>query len=118
MASMTSGPPIYSGFNKLERVTVLREALVAAQAISDDGRRAFALAVLAPHLPDTLLPKLAMEFATEGGKGPTPHEALLHAAVCGDSTRFNRQGRRRGPLQAADPLVAGHGRWHGPWVTA
>ena len=138
---MTSGAPIYSDSNKLERVTVLRDALAAAQAISDDGRRAFALAVLAPHLPETLLPKLAMEFAPEGGKGPTPHEVLLHAAVVGDSTRFNRQDGVEetwrimqplldaspvhsyapgswGPLQAADPLVAGHGRWHGPWVTA
>jgi len=60
---------IHSDSNGLERETVLRDALAAAQAISD-GRRAFALAALAPHLPETLLPNLGMEFAQEGGNGP------------------------------------------------
>ena len=32
-----------------------------------------------------------MEFAEEGGEGPTPYEVLLHAAMVGDSTRFTRQ---------------------------
>ena len=83
---------------------------------------------------------LDMEFAEEGGEGPTPYEVLLHAAMVGDSTRFTRQDgveetwRIMQPLldspppvqtyapgswgpEAADALVAGHGRWHGPWVT-
>jgi glucose-6-phosphate 1-dehydrogenase len=83
---------------------------------------------------------LDMEFATEGGEGPTPYEVLLHAAMIGDSTRFTRQDgveetwRIMQPLldapppvhpyaqgswgpAAADELVAGHGRWHDPWVT-
>ena len=34
---------------------------------------------------------LDMEFAEEGGEGPTPYEVLLHAAMVGDSTRFKRQ---------------------------
>jgi glucose-6-phosphate 1-dehydrogenase len=85
--------------------------------------------------------ELDMEFAEEGGEGPTPYEVLLHAAMVGDSTRFTRQDgveeqwRIMQPLldapppvhpyaqgswgpEAADKLVAGHGRWHGPWVSA
>ena len=83
--------------------------------------------------------ELDMEFAEEGGEGPTPYEVLLHAAMVGDSTRFTRQDgveetwRIMQPLldspppvhsyvpgswgpEAADDLVAGHGRWHGPWM--
>jgi glucose-6-phosphate 1-dehydrogenase len=84
---------------------------------------------------------LDMEFAEEGGEGPTPYEVLLHAAMVGDSTRFTRQDgveetwRVMQPLLDAPPpvhpyaqgswgpdegdaLVAGFGRWHGPWVAA
>jgi glucose-6-phosphate 1-dehydrogenase len=84
--------------------------------------------------------KLDMEFEEEGGEGPTPYEVLLHAAMVGDSTRFTRQDgveetwRIMQPLldspppvhpytpgswgpEAADKLVAGHGRWREPWVT-
>ena len=90
--------------------------------------------------PGTAAIELDMEFAEEGGEGPTPYEVLLHAAMVGDSTRFTRQDgveeqwRIMQPLldspppvhtyapgswgpEAADDLVAGHGRWHGPWVT-
>jgi glucose-6-phosphate 1-dehydrogenase len=82
---------------------------------------------------------LDMEFADEGGEGPTPYEVLLHAALVGESTRFTRQDsveetwRIMQPLldapppvqpyapgswgpAAADALVAGHGRWHVPWT--
>jgi glucose-6-phosphate 1-dehydrogenase len=81
---------------------------------------------------------LDMEFGEEGGEGPTPYEVLLHAALVGDSKRFTRQDgveeawRVMQPLldapppvhpyekgswgpAAGDHLVAGHGRWHGPW---
>jgi glucose-6-phosphate 1-dehydrogenase len=84
---------------------------------------------------------LDMEFAEQGGEGPTPYEVLLYAAMVGDSKRFTRQDaveetwRIMQPLldspppvhpyekgswgpAAADELVAGHGRWHGPWVQA
>jgi glucose-6-phosphate 1-dehydrogenase len=83
---------------------------------------------------------LDMEFEEEGGEGPTPYEVLLHAAMVGDSTRFTRQDgveetwRIMQPLldnppavhsyvpgswgpDAADELVAGHGRWHDPWIS-
>jgi glucose-6-phosphate 1-dehydrogenase len=82
---------------------------------------------------------LDMEFAAEGGEGPTPYEVLLHAAMVGDSTRFTRQDnieqtwRIMAPLidrppkvhpykpgswgpKAADKLVADYGGWHGPWL--
>ncbi len=80
-----------------------------------------------------------MTFAAEGGEGPTPYEVLLHAAMVGQTVRFTRQDgveeawRIMQPLldapppvlpyargswgpAAGDALVAGHGRWHGPWV--
>ena len=82
---------------------------------------------------------LDLEFAQEGGEGATPYEVLLHAAMVGESSRFKRQDaveecwRIMQPLldspppvhayapgswgpEAANQLVAGHGRWHGPWV--
>jgi glucose-6-phosphate 1-dehydrogenase len=84
---------------------------------------------------------LDMEFAEEGGEGPTPYEVLLQAAMVGKSTRFTRQDgvaetwRVMQPLldappkvhpykpgtwgpKAADKLVAGHGGWLEPWVAA
>jgi glucose-6-phosphate 1-dehydrogenase len=82
-----------------------------------------------------------MEFSQEGGEGATPYEVLLHAALVGGSTRFTRQDaveetwRVFQPLldapppvhpyapgswgpEAATGLLAGHGRWHGPWITS
>jgi glucose-6-phosphate 1-dehydrogenase len=83
---------------------------------------------------------LDLEFAAQGGEGATPYEVLLEAAMAGDSARFKRQDeveenwRIMQPLldapppvhayapgtwgpEAANKLLAGHGRWHGPWVT-
>ncbi len=83
--------------------------------------------------------ELDMEFSAEGGEGPTPYEVLLHAALVGDTTRFTRQDgveetwRIMQPLldapppvhpyepgswgpKEADELVAGHGKWYGPWI--
>ena len=141
MASMTSAAPTHWDPSKLGRETVLRDALAGAQAF-DDGRRALALAALAPHQPETLVPKLDREFVQEGGKEATPDEVLLHAALVGDSSLFTRQDGVEaswrtmqtlldapppvhsfapgswGPLKAADQLVAGHGRRVGPRVTA
>ncbi len=82
---------------------------------------------------------LDMEFAEEGGEGPTPYEVLLQAAMEGNSALFTRQDsveetwRVMRPLienpppvhaytagtwgpKAADELLAGEGRWHGPWI--
>ncbi|MFL5891117.1 MAG: glucose-6-phosphate dehydrogenase [Solirubrobacterales bacterium] len=83
--------------------------------------------------------ELDMEFAEEGGEGPTPYEVLLHAAMVGDSARFTRQDsveeawRILQPLldnpppvqtyakgtwgpEQADEIVRGHGCWHEPWL--
>ncbi len=84
---------------------------------------------------------LDMEFAQEGGEGPTPYEVLLYAAMQGNSTPFTRQDsveetwRIMGPLVQHPPpvhpyapgswgpkegagLLAGIDRWHGPWVAS
>jgi glucose-6-phosphate 1-dehydrogenase len=84
---------------------------------------------------------LDMEFAEEGGEGPTPYEVLLHAALVGDATRFTRQDSVEetwrvvqplldspppvheyepgawGPAEA-DRLLASHGGWHQPWIAS
>src|SRR5262245_33558733 len=100
--------------------------------------------VLDAHRADrvgTAAVELDMEFATEGGEGPTPYEVLLHAALIGDSTRFKRQDEvdecwrimqplldapppvhtyepgSWGPKQA-DAIVAGSGKWHEPWIAS
>jgi len=82
-----------------------------------------------------------MEFAQEGGEGPTPYEVLLHAALIGDSKRFTRQDgveqcwRVMQPLlddptpvhpyakgswgpDAAGQVMARSGRWHEPWMAS
>ena len=96
------------------------------------------------HRADAATPQeiqLDMEFAAEGGEGPAPYEVLLLAAINGDSARFTRQDgveeawRVMQPLldapppvhpyapgtwgpAEADALVAGHGRWHTPWMAS
>jgi glucose-6-phosphate 1-dehydrogenase len=100
--------------------------------------------VVDAHRADRAAPapiELDMEFADEGGEGPTPYEVLLHAALEGDSSHFTRQDsveetwRIMQPLldgpppiesyapgtwgpHAADLLVAGDGAWHEPWLGA
>jgi glucose-6-phosphate 1-dehydrogenase len=83
-----------------------------------------------------------VEFAEMGGEGATPYEVLLHAALLGDSTLFTRQDGVEqawrimqplldappsvhayepgtwGPVAEANKLVAGHGRWHEPWIAS
>jgi glucose-6-phosphate 1-dehydrogenase len=82
-----------------------------------------------------------MEFAQEGGEGPTPYEVLLHAALIGDAKRFSRQDiveqswRVMQPLLDSPPSVhpyaqgswgppegdqvlTGFGTWHQPWVAS
>ena len=91
----------------------------------------------APHAEGVTLD---LEFAEQGGEGATPYEVLLQAAMAGQSSRFTRQDgveetwRIMQPLvdspppvhayakgswgpEEANKLLAGHGRWYGPWVT-
>jgi glucose-6-phosphate 1-dehydrogenase len=98
--------------------------------------------ILDAHRADVSGPEavtLDVEFAEQGGEAPTPYEVLLLDAMRGDSTRFTRQDgveetwRIFQPLleqpppmhpyapgswgpAAANQLVSGFGRWHGPWV--
>src|SRR4051794_34387318 len=81
-----------------------------------------------------------MDFADEGGEGPTPYEVLLHEALRGDRTHFTRQDsveetwRIVGPLieqppvvlpyapgswgpQEAHALLGDYGPWRGPWTS-
>ena len=48
---------------------------------------------------------LDMEFAEEGGEGPTPYEVLLHAAMVGNSARFKRQDNVEETRRICDPLI-------------
>jgi glucose-6-phosphate 1-dehydrogenase len=82
---------------------------------------------------------LDMEFAAEGGEGPTPYEVLLRAAMLGQASRFTRQDgveetwRIMQPLldappdvqsyqpsswgpSAAQALTAECGGWEEPWT--
>ena len=82
-----------------------------------------------------------VDFAEQGGEGATPYEVLLRAALVGNSVRFTRQDgveeqwRIMQPLldspptvhpyapgswgpEAADELLAGYGKWRGPWIEA
>jgi glucose-6-phosphate 1-dehydrogenase len=85
--------------------------------------------------------EMDVEFAEEGGEGPTPYEVLLKAALDGDSTHFTRQDNVEecwriiqplldspGPVESYEPgswgpakgdeLVRRFGGWHGPWLTS
>ena len=62
---------------------------------------------------------LDMEFADEGGEGPTPYEVLLHAAMVGDSTPFTRQDTLEEAWRIMHPAArrpgAGHPYAPGSW---
>ncbi len=83
--------------------------------------------------------ELEMEFAREGGEGPTPYEVLLHAALEDDSSHFTRQDNIEECWRIVQPLLdspppihpyapgswgpaeakrvaAGFGGWRGPWL--
>ena len=57
-----------------------------------------------------------MQFADEGGEGPTPYETLFEAALAGDHSRFIRQDiveeswRIVQPLLDSPPRVASYRR--------
>lgn len=80
-----------------------------------------------------------VEFARQGGEGPTPYEVLLHAALEGDSSHFTRQDnveecwRIVAPLLDSPPqihtyapgswgpkeakrIASGFGGWRNPWL--
>jgi len=82
-----------------------------------------------------------MQFADQGGQGPTPYEVLFHAALTGDGTFFTHQDTieetwrivqpllddpprvrpyRRGSWgpAAAGKLPEPHGGWRSPWTSS
>jgi glucose-6-phosphate 1-dehydrogenase len=82
---------------------------------------------------------LDMDFASEGGEGPSPYEVLLQAALDGDSSLFTRQDgveecwRIMQPLlddppkalvypqgswgpKEAQRVTAGYTGWQSPWM--
>ena len=84
---------------------------------------------------------LEMEFAAQGGEGPTPYEVLFHAALTGNGAFFTHQDTieetwriiqplldhpprihpyRRGSWgpTAAGKLTAPHGGWRSPWPSS
>jgi glucose-6-phosphate 1-dehydrogenase len=98
--------------------------------------------VLDARRADAQVPReieLDMEFADEGGEGPTPYEVLLSDALRGNSTHFTRQDgveetwRIVQPLldkppavkpyapgswgpEEAETLLGEYGPWRGPWL--
>ena len=99
--------------------------------------------VLEAHRADARGPEpitLDMQFAAEGGEGPTPYETLFEAALAGDHSRFIRQDiveeswRIVQPLLDSPPPVRSYRRgswgpaaarkllppddpWREPWLT-
>jgi glucose-6-phosphate 1-dehydrogenase len=78
--------------------------------------------VLEAHRADAQGPEpitLDMQFAAEGGEGPTPYETLFEAALAGDHSRFIRQDfveqswRIVQPLLDSPPRIASYRR--GTW---
>ena len=64
---------------------------------------------------DSAIPEqinLDMEFAQEGGEGPTPYEVLLHAAMLGNSARFTRQDNIEETWRICGPLLEKPPRVH------
>ncbi len=63
-----------------------------------------------------------MEFAAQGGEGATPYEVLLHAAMVGDTARFNRQDAVDECWRIMQPLLDTPGPVHpyapGSWGPA
>ncbi len=80
-----------------------------------------------------------MDFAEEGGEGPTPYEQLLHGAMHGDRSHFIREDAVEETWRIVQPLIdepppvdgykpgswgpasaekmlAHRGGWHEPWL--
>ena len=127
------------GFEALERRPDPNQLVIKLDPstgvrIQLDAHRADSTRRVAPIMLD-------VEFAQAGGEGATPYEVLLHAAMVGQTVRFTRQDgveetwRIMQPLldspppvhayapgtwgpEAANGLVAGHGRWSDPWIAS
>jgi glucose-6-phosphate 1-dehydrogenase len=56
---------------------------------------------------------LDMEFAGQGGEGPTPYEVLFEAALSGDGQLFTHQGTVEETWRIVQPLLDAPPRLHG-----
>ena len=81
--------------------------------------------ILEAHRADAAGPEpitLDMEFAEQGGEGPTPYETLFEAALVGDRTLFTRRETIEESWRIIQPLLDGDRRTHayrrGSWGPA
>jgi glucose-6-phosphate 1-dehydrogenase len=81
--------------------------------------------ILEAHRADAAGPEpitLDMEFAEQGGEGPTPYETLFEAALVGDRTLFTRQETIEESWRVIQPLLDANPRNHtyrrGSWGPA
>jgi glucose-6-phosphate 1-dehydrogenase len=81
--------------------------------------------ILEAHRADASGPEpitLDMEFADQGGDGPTPYEILFEAALAGDRTLFIRQETVEEAWRIVQPLLESNRRAHsyrrGSWGPA
>jgi glucose-6-phosphate 1-dehydrogenase len=125
LASAGRRPPVASQLvMKLDPITGIR-IIVDAHRADEGGPREVTL---------------DMEFAQEGGEGPSPYEVLLQAAMDGNSGLFTRQDSVEetwrimrplldhpppvnayapgtwGPKEGEQLLSSAHHSWLGPWV--
>ena len=71
--------------------------------------------VLEAHRADAAGPEpitLAMDFADQGGAGPTPYETLFEAALRGDQSPFTRQETVEEAWRIVQPLLDANRRIH------
>ena len=71
--------------------------------------------ILEAHRADALGPEpinLDMEFAQQGGEGPTPYEVLFHAALTGDAEFFTHQDTVDEAWRVVQPLLDDTPRLH------
>ena len=76
---------------------VLRIGPAPGAQLRMQAKQADAMALRGVHLD--------MEFAEQGGEGPTAYEVLLHAAITGDSTHFARQDAVEETWRVVQPLL-------------
>ena len=81
--------------------------------------------IIEAHRADTKGPApvtLDMEFAEQGGEGPTPYEVLFEAALAGDRSVFTRQDTVEEAWRIVQPLLESGRRSHayrrGSWGPA
>ena len=64
--------------------------------------------IIEAHRADALGPEpitLDMEFAQQGGEGPTPYETLFEAALADDRTLFTQQNTVEEAWRIVQPLL-------------